>query len=123
MSSVVATFVDFTVMVTVVEALHISAVKATVAGAACGAFTNFMMARHFTYRVGETAAHTQVARFIFVASTSLALNGTGEYLLHSVLHLQYVVARVIVALIVSNAWNYPMQRFFVFSERPNKRVG
>jgi putative flippase GtrA len=112
-----ATVVDFSVMVTVVEALHVSAVKATVAGAACGAFTNFMMARHFTYRVGQTAAHTQILRFLFVAASSLALNGTGEYLLHNVLHLQYVVARVIVAVVVSNAWNYPMQRFFVFSER------
>jgi putative flippase GtrA len=122
MSSVLATIVDFGVMVTVVEALHVSAVKATMAGAACGAFTNFMMARHFTYRVGGTAAHTQLLRFLLVAATSLALNATGEHLLHNVLHLQYVVARVIVAIVVSNAWNYPMQRFFVFSER-KKRGG
>ena len=37
-------------------------------------------------------------------------------------HLHYLVARVITSMIVSNVWNYPLQRFFVFSERPSRRA-
>lgn len=117
MASLGATVVDFGLMITTVEVLHASPVIATVVGAACGAFTNFMLARHWTYHVGHVAPRRQAARFIFVAASSLALNAGGEYLLHSLLGLQYVVARVIVALVVNNGWNYPMQRFFVFSAR------
>ena len=43
------------------------------------------------------------------------MNTAGEYLFHHVSDIEYLLARVITSVIVSNAWNYPMQRYFVFS--------
>ena len=98
-----------------------SPVWGTAIGATVGAATNFLLARHWTYRrrLGG-AVEVQLARYLPVSLTSLALNAAGEHLFANVMHVQYVLGRVITAVIVSNAWNYPMQRFFVFGDRSAK---
>lgn len=116
-TSVIATVADFMAMVGAVELTGVSPVVGTGVGATVGAITNFILARQWTYRRADGAAvQVQIARYLLVALVSLGLNTLGEHLFANVLHVQYVLGRVITAVIVSNAWNYPMQRFFVFSE-------
>ncbi len=116
-SSLAAAVVDFGLMVICVEALHARPVPATVVGAACGAVTNFLLGRYWIYQRHDVAARGQAARYALVSAASLGLNAAGEHLFADVLHVQYLLSRVITALIVSTAWNYPLQRFFVFGER------
>jgi putative flippase GtrA len=120
-SSLGAAVVDFGSMVTSVELLGVSPVLATVIGAALGAMTNFLLGRNWTYRrarrPGPKGIQMQMVRYLMTALVSLGLNATGEHLFVNVLHVQYVLGRVITAVIVSNGWNYPMQRFFVFRDR------
>lgn len=120
-TSVIATCADFASMVAAVELLGVSPVWGTGIGATVGAVTNFLLARHWTYRrrLGG-AVEVQLARYLPVSLASLALNAAGEHLFANVMHVQYVLGRVITAVIVSNAWNYPMQRFFVFGDRSRK---
>ena len=121
-TSLLSTVVDYSLMVGLVEIGHIGPVTATGFGAACGATTNFLVNRSFTYRATRRRMSRQAWRFILVAGISLALNATGEHLFHVVLGLQYLLARMIVSTAVSNGWNYPMLRFFVFSDRPEGEV-
>ena len=113
----VATGVDFAFMIAVVELLHFSPVMGTVVGAAIGGFTNFMLGRHYTYRAQSRQVSVQVVRYVLVSATSLVLNALGEHLIVSLLASNYVLGRIIVATTVNNAWNYPMQRAFVFAQR------
>ncbi len=104
-------------MVVAVEVIGLSPVWGTVVGAAIGAGANFLLAREWTYqRADEEPVRVQLLRYLLVAAVSLGLNTTGEHVFANILHVQYVLARVITAVIVSNAWNYPMQRFFVFGD-------
>jgi putative flippase GtrA len=121
-TSVLSTVVDYGVMVAAVELGHLRPVLATVIGAFCGALTNFFVNRTFTYHAQAVRVRGQAWRFALVSGTSLALNAGGEYLFHNVLGIQYLIARIITSVIVSNAWNYPMLRFFVFSTRPRKHA-
>jgi putative flippase GtrA len=114
---VISTAIDYAVMVACVEFAGIGPVPATAIGALGGAITNFTVNRTFTYRAASVAMRRQVWRFGLVSAASLGLNTLGEYLLHSLAGLHYFPARVITSVIVSNAWNYPMLRFFVFSDR------
>ena len=57
-----------------------------------------------------------------MSGCSLGLNTLGEYLFLKVPHVHYFLARVITSTIVSNVWNYPLLRFFVFSERRSQRA-
>jgi putative flippase GtrA len=87
--------------------------------------TNFLLGRRWIFEAGTGAAGDQAARYVAVSVTSLFLNAAGEYALADRLGLQFQVARVIVAVIVSAAWNFPMHRYFVFAtdRRPPPHSG
>jgi putative flippase GtrA len=119
-ASVMAAFIDYLVMIFGVEVLRLTPVAATPMGAFCGAVTNFTLGRRFTYKRTEVPARGQAWRYAIVSAASLGLNTAGEYLFHDVVRIEYLLARVITSVIVSNAWNYPMQRYFVFSARASK---
>ena len=113
-TAIAATTVDYSVMVAAVELVGLGPVPATAIGALGGAITNFTMNRRFTYRAVGVRASSQAWRYALVSAASLGLNTLGEFLFHSVLGVQYLAARVVTSLIVSNGWNYPLQRYFVF---------
>ena len=116
-SAIAATAVDYVVMIALVELVGVRPVSATAIGALAGAITSFSLGRHFTFRAAAEPASSQAWRYGLVSGISLGLNTAGEYLFLHVVGLQYLVARVITSIIVSNGWNYPMYRSFVFSAR------
>jgi putative flippase GtrA len=122
MTAIISTIVDYSVMVGAVELLHVGPVAATPIAAFAGAVTNFTMNRNFTYRAAGRPIRGQLLRFVLVSGCSLGLNTLGEFLFLKVPHLHYFIARVITSTIVSNVWNYPLLRFFVFSERRSSRA-
>jgi putative flippase GtrA len=121
-TAVLSTIVDYSLMVGTVELAHLSPVAATPIAAFAGAVTNFTLNRSFTYRVSNRPIRGQLLRFVLVSGCSLGLNTLGEFLFLKIPHLHYFLARVITSTIVSNVWNYPLMRFFVFSERRSSRA-
>lgn len=114
--AIVATAVDFGAMIATVEWLRLSPVAATALGATLGAISNFALGRAWVFRRHRGNWTDQALRYAFVSGASAGWNTLGEHLLHDLGHLQYVLARTLVALAVSLAWNFPMQRRFVFRE-------
>jgi putative flippase GtrA len=111
-----STAVDFSLMVFCVERLGLSPVTATAIGASMGAATNFFLGRTWVFPRRTGKIHGQAIRYALISLTSAALNTLGEHLASDLAHLQYVFARVLVSIAVSIAWNFPMQRHFVFRE-------
>lgn len=116
-ASVFTTLVDFSTMIACVHFGKIPPVWATGAGAGVGAVTNFTLGRRWIFQNREGHAGGQALRYAVVSGASLLLNMAGEWLVHDVAHLEYVFARAIVAVTVSVAWNYPMQKNFVFGKK------
>jgi putative flippase GtrA len=113
--AIVVTVLDFTTMSLLVRELGTSAVFGTVVGAATGGVTNFVLGRRWIFGTRDARVDHQAARYAAVSGMSLVLNALGEYLLHDRLGLQFQVARVLIAALVSVAWNFPMHRHFVFA--------
>ena len=113
-ASLIATVVDFGTLIGLVELRLLGPVRATIAGASFGAAANFTLGRYWIFSAQHRHARSQAARYALVSVVSLGLNALGEHLLAGRLRVQYVAARAIVAVIVSLAWNFPMQRGFVF---------
>src|SRR4029078_1861835 len=113
---------ESSVMVGIVEFSALGPVAATPIAAFAGAVTNFTVNRNFTYRAGDRPIKGQLLRFVLVSGASLGWNTLGEVLFLKIPHLHYFLARVITSVIVSNVWNYPLLRFFVFSERQSSRA-
>lgn len=118
--ALVATCVDFAMMTLLVEAGLASPVPATLAGASVGAVTNFMLGRLWVFDARTGPAAPQAVRYGVVAAASAGLNALGELLMHERLGVHYVAARVVVAIAVSVAWNFPLQRYFVFRAPPSE---
>ena len=101
-------------MILLVSGVGLPAPAGTAVGAACGGVTNFLLGRRFIFRASDGRAGAQALRYAITSGTSLGLNALGEYAVHDALGVQYVAARALVAVLVSLAWNFPMQRWFVF---------
>jgi putative flippase GtrA len=112
--SIVATAVDFSLMIAAVRLLRVTPVVGTVIGASVGAVTSFALGRHWTFGATHDAPHHQAFRYVLVSAVSLGWNALGEWLLALELGMQYVAARAITALVVGWLWNFPMHRHFVF---------
>jgi len=113
-ASLIATVLDFAAMVTSVELGRVSPVVGTAIGATCGAVVNFLINRHWTFDAAHRGLTPQAMRYVLVSGVSLGLQVLGEWLVNGVAGAHYVVARVIVAVITSLLWNFPMQRHYVF---------
>jgi putative flippase GtrA len=114
LGALVATGIDFGVMIACVEGLGISPVAATAIGSTMGAVTNFSLGRSWIFQARSGGAAGQAMRYAFVAAASAAWNAFGEHLVHDLAHVRYLAARVIVAFAVGVLWNFPMHRHFVF---------
>jgi putative flippase GtrA len=112
--AVVATGIDFGTMSALVSLLGLPAALATAIGATVGGASNFLLGRHWIFAAKEGRTAAQAWRYVLVSATSLVLNSVGEYLLHDRARIQYLVARILVATVVSVGWNYPLQRSFVY---------
>ncbi|SRR5579883_452933 len=117
MGSAVASAIDFCAMILCVEALRLSPVLGTAVGATLGAATNFGLGRMWIFRLQTGHPAPQALRYGLVSAASAGWNSLGEHVMHDRAHLQYVLARALVALAVSLLWNFPLQRRFVFRER------
>lgn len=113
-ASVVATAIDFATMTVAVELANQPPAVAAFVGAVVGGLANFQMGRHFTFAASHHKVAPQALRYAVVSGASATLNALGELLATTVLGVQYLLARLVVAVIVSVAWNYPMQHRFVF---------
>jgi putative flippase GtrA len=112
--SIIATAVDFTVMIALVSGVGLAPAVGTAIGAACGGTVNFILGRRWVFRATHHKTAPQAGRYFLVSLGSLVLNACGVHVLATIFQVPYVAARVAVSFLVSVTWNFPMQRSFVF---------
>ncbi len=120
------TAVDFLVTIFCTELLAIWYVISTALGSVAGAITNFMMGRYWVFQSTENKLKTQALRYTLVSLGSLILNTAGVYALTEFMlqylrngetnEHDYIIAKVIVAIIVAVSYNFILQKNFVFKK-------
>ena len=118
--ALVATAIDFSVMVACVQHFGATPVEGTALGATAGAVANFLLARAWIFRRHTGRWTEQAIRYALVSGGGAAWNTLGEHLMHDIERVQYVFARALVSVAVSLLWSFPMQRRFVFRERSGR---
>ena len=114
-TSLAATVVDFGTLYLLVEYLHVYYVIATACGACAGAILNFTLNRYWAFNAKAGSTGKQGLRYILVSGGSLVLNTSLVFFFTDFGKLRYLVSKAIAALAVGWGWNYPLQRYFVFS--------
>ncbi len=120
-ASVLATGVDFLVTFLLLHWAGVPPVAASAqvtfcgaTGTLCGGVTYFMISRTWVFNAQEKKWTEQLNRYALVWIGNLVLNASGLYLLTRYTELSHMLAKIIVAIIVAVAYNYVLQKRFVF---------
>jgi putative flippase GtrA len=113
-TALAATAVDFSVMIFFKEILGLWYMVAVVIGTSAGGFVGFMLGRYWAFISTEVKSIKQAKKYLAVMVGSFLLNVGGVYLMVEDLHFQYIIAKVIVAIVVGIGFNFFLQRYFVF---------
>lgn len=122
-------WIDFGVSFAMFTWCGIKPFYAAALGAIAGGIANCLINYRFTFRTKQSPWKAVVIKFIIVWFGSLALNSYGTEAVYWTLRkwnwLEYIgfkpsgyftAARLIVALLVSFAWNFVLQRYFVYKK-------
>ena len=122
LASLIASFFDYVLTILAVQIFGMNVVLASFAGNVFGGIVNFMLGRNWVFTAKESSKWRQASRYFIVWLGNLLLNSCGMYLFEKIV-LYYVVAKTITSLAVSFAYNYPMQKRYVFKKRLKYEVG
>lgn len=113
-ASLVASACDFGFAVLLKEVFGVDAVVASVCGTILGGIVNFTIGRYWAFNAAGKSITAQGLRYIITWCGNLVLNGLGVYLLVHHADIDYRIAKLVVSLTVAIAYNYPMQKKYVF---------
>lgn len=113
-ASLIASSCDYGFTVLLKEVLKADKYFAGVAGTVLGGIINFFICRHWVFKSVEGRAFSQGKRYFITWVGNLVLNAGGYYLLLNYAGLHYIVAKLITSLTVAVAYNYPLQKKYVF---------
>lgn len=130
-SSQISSWTDMAISFVVYEWVLGIAWLSTAIGAICGGIVNCIVGYKFTFRADGVSKRAVIIKFAMIWLGSLILNSGGTELLTRIFESWkwlesigfksagfFAAARLLVSLVVSLAWNFLLQRTFVF--RPSK---
>lgn len=115
-AALIATFFDFAVTTGAIYFLKAHVVTAAIAGTASGGIINFLVGRYWAFDATQTSTRLQALKYLVVWTGNLILNAGGMYFLTKLLLLHYAPAKLVTACCIAVAYNYPLQRNYVFKK-------
>ena len=107
-------------MIFFTEIFHIHYTLSIAMGGVIGAIINFSLNKTWTFHTKdipyEDSYAKQLMKFVLVVANSVFLKSTGTYLITTYLCVDYKISRLFTDLFVSIAFNYTLQRFWVFKK-------
>ena len=114
LASIMATGVDFLVTFLLVQGAGLWVVAAGAAGTISGGITHFLVSRGWVFQAREGKWQGQVGRYLLVWLGNLLLNVSVFFLLTHYTGMNYLLAKVIIAIGVAVFYNYVLQKRYVF---------
>ena len=113
-SSLIATFLDFSTAIVLVNFFGVEPFSSSIAGTAVGGVANFIINRYWVFEAAEARVSGQALKYLCVWIGNLALNAGGMYLLLEKTDWNYVISKGLVSIIVGFGYNYILQKKLVF---------
>lgn len=122
-SAVLATIIDFTVMVLLYQILGLPLPISVGCGPMAGGLVNFCLNRHWSFQSHKAGISRQLISYAIVCLISAAANVVGVLVVMQMFPIDYLYARVVAAIVVALFINYPLHRNFVFASRETLSKG
>lgn len=113
-ASIVATAADFFITIFFTEIFKIWYIASNVCGAFTGAVISFLLGRNWAFNRTGQQWEWQAVRYAITSFLSINLNTAGVWLLTEQLDIQYIISKIIVAILIGVSFNFLMFRYFVF---------
>lgn len=113
--------VDYLMMIFFTEVFNLHYTISILIGGVIGAIVNFSINKKWTFysKRGfyKNSSLKQLLKFVFVVLNSILLKSSGTYFITTFLGLDYKISRIVTDLFVSIAFNYPLQKYWIFKKR------
>ncbi|HSY61374.1 MAG TPA: GtrA family protein [Cytophaga sp.] len=114
-TSILATLVDFLITVIFAEVIGLYYIAATISGSVSGGVVNFLLNRKWVFNIsGSNRLMNQIMRYVLIWIGSILLNASGVFLVTEYVHVNYILSKILVSLIVGISFNQYLQKQFVF---------
>ncbi|TXB65910.1 GtrA family protein [Vicingus serpentipes] len=115
-AAIIATMVDFFVLIILTELFNVWYVASTAIGAFCGALTNFIICRYWAFVNSSNNLSNQIVKYTLVSAGSLVLNTLFVYLLTDFGGVTYSISKIITAIFIAIFYNFTLQKYYVFKQ-------
>jgi len=115
-ASLAASLCDYLVTIIFKEFLLINAVRSSIIGTIFGGVINFLIGKHWVFQSKNSPSFLQAKRYFIAWTGNLLLNASGVYLLTELMGIHYIIAKLATSLTVAVAYNYPIQKNYVFKK-------
>ena len=122
LTSLLTTALDFGTLVGLTQLAGVDYVLATWIGTVVGSLANFAVNKLWAFSARESAAAPALTRFVVVQAGASGWHTAGVWALTRFGGLPYPVSKLVVAAAVYLAWNYPLNRWFVFHPRHQRQA-
>lgn len=106
--------IDYLTMLFATEVLGIHYTCSIAIGGVVGALVNFLINRYWTFHACRYPVGRQLFRFCLMVLGSILLKTLFTYTVTEFLQIDYRISRLYIELIVSWAFNFPLQKYWVF---------
>lgn len=113
-SAAIATALDYGLLFSMTEILHVWYVFSVAVGAFVGAVSNFILNRYWSFEATEGRVEHQAFRYSLVSVGSLLLNTFGVWGMTELFKIHYSISVVTVSILVGLFFNFPLHRSYVF---------
>ncbi|WP_406823419.1 GtrA family protein [Pedobacter sp. KACC 23697] len=114
-SSLIASATDFGVTIIAVNLFGLWYLAASITGTISGGVVNFYVNRKWVFQSQSKEVKWQVFRYILVWAGNLIIVTAGVLIFTHFFNLNYVLAKVLSAVLTGVSYNYIMQKQFIFS--------
>jgi putative flippase GtrA len=115
-SGIVATTVDVTALVLLVELLRSHVTIAAFLAASLGGVTNFFINKYWAFGDDAPLQIRQITIYALVSLVTAAFTAAAIHILAVLIGVPYLIAKAIAAALVFLIWTYPAQARLVFPE-------
>lgn len=115
-SGIVATTVDVTALVLLVELLRSHVTIAAFLAASLGGVTNFFINKYWAFDDDAPLQIRQITIYALVSLVTAAFTAAAIHILAVLIGVPYLIAKAIAAALVFLIWTYPAQARLVFPE-------
>jgi putative flippase GtrA len=112
--SLIVTGLDFLVTLLLVQWAGVPYLAGSATGTLSGGTAHFMISRTWVFQAQERKWSAQLTRYMLVWIGNFLLNVSGLYLLTHYTGINYLIAKIIIAIIVAVFYNYVLQKKYVF---------